>query len=144
MASSQACPLCQGIYGQVRSALQLLLVDFAWVSLSPPRGSDHICNQVLAFLVLAMYACVHVHPCQSVNTNLSRSEGFPGGTSGKDPTCLCRRCKRCGFNPWVGKSPWRRALQLTPVFLPRESHGQRSLGGCSPWGCKELDTTEAI
>ena len=48
--------------------------------------------------------------------------GFPDGTGGKKPTCQCRRCKRLGFNPWVGKIPWRRAWQLTPVFLPGESH----------------------
>ena len=53
--------------------------------------------------------------------------GFPGGASGKEPTCQCRRHKRCGFNPWVGKIPWRRAWQLTPVFLPGESHGQKML-----------------
>ena len=47
------------------------------------------------------------------------------------------------FDPWVGKIPWRRAWQPTPVSLPRESHGQRSLVGYSPWGRKELDTTEA-
>ena len=69
--------------------------------------------------------------------------GFPGGTSGKDLTCQCRRHKRCRFNPWVGKIPWRRAWQPTPGFLPGESHGQRSLAGYSPLGCKELDTTEA-
>ena len=52
--------------------------------------------------------------------------GFPGGTSGNEPTCQCRRRKRRGFSPWVGKIPWRRAWQPTPVFLPGESHGQRS------------------
>ena len=52
--------------------------------------------------------------------------------SGNEPTRQCRRHKRCGFNPWVGKIPWRRAWQPTPVFLPGESHGQRSLVGCSP------------
>ena len=51
---------------------------------------------------------------------------------------------RPGFNPWVVKIPWRRAWQSTPVFLPGESHGQRSLEGCSPWGCKETDTTELV
>jgi len=51
--------------------------------------------------------------------------------------------KRLGFNPWVGKIPWRRAWQPTPVFLHGESHGQRSLVGYRPWGCKELDMTEA-
>ena len=50
--------------------------------------------------------------------------------------------KRCEFNPWVRKMLWRRAQQPTPVFLPRESHGQRSLAGYSPWGGKESDTTE--
>ena len=69
--------------------------------------------------------------------------GFSGGASSKEPACQCRRHKRCGFNPWVRKIPWRRAWQLTPVFLLRESHGQRSLAGYSTWGRKESDTTEA-
>ena len=46
------------------------------------------------------------------------------------------------FNPWVGKIPWRRERQPTPVFLPGEFHGQRSLVGYSPWGHKESDTTQ--
>ena len=56
-------------------------------------------------------------------------EGFPGGASGKESTCQCRTHKRCGFDPWVGKIPWRRAWQPTPVFLAGEFHGQRSLVG---------------
>ena len=44
----------------------------------------------------------------------------------------CRRCKRCGFNPWVRKIPWRRAWQPTPIFLPGESLGQRSLVNHGP------------
>ena len=55
--------------------------------------------------------------------------GFPGGANGKEPACQCKRCKRCRFDPWVGKIPWRRAWQPTLVFLPGESHGQRSLVG---------------
>ena len=50
--------------------------------------------------------------------------------------------RRHGFDPWVGKIPWRRAWQPTAVFLPGESHRQRSLAGYSPWGHKELDMTE--
>ena len=46
-------------------------------------------------------------------------------------------------DPWLGKIPWRRAWQPTPVFSPGESHGQRSLAGYSSWGCEELDTTAA-
>ena len=57
--------------------------------------------------------------------------GFPGGTSGKEPTCQRRRHKRCGFDRWVGKIPWRRTWQPTLVFLSGESHGQRSLTGYS-------------
>ena len=68
--------------------------------------------------------------------------GFPDGARGKEPACECRRHKRFGFDPWIRKIPWRRAWQPTPVFLPGESNGQRSLAGYSPWGCKELDTTE--
>ena len=53
------------------------------------------------------------------------------------------QCGRPGFSPWVGKISWRRKWLPPPVFLPGESHGQRSLTGYSPWGCKESDTTEA-
>ena len=67
---------------------------------------------------------------------------FPGGTSGKEPACQCRRHKRRGFNPWVGKIPQRRKWQPTPIFLPGKFHGQRSLVGYSPWGHKESGTTE--
>ena len=51
---------------------------------------------------------------------------------GKEPACQCRRCKRLQFDPWAGKIPWRIKQQPTPVFLPGESHGQRSLVGYSP------------
>ena len=43
---------------------------------------------------------------------------------------------------WVREIPWRRECQPTPVSLPGEFHGQRSLVGYSPWGCKESDMTE--
>ena len=46
-----------------------------------------------------------------------------------------------GFGPWVGKIPWRRKRQPTPVFLSGKSHGQRSLAGCSPGDHKESDLT---
>ena len=49
-----------------------------------------------------------------------------------------------GCDPWVGKIPWRRKWQPTPVFLPGKSHGQRSLAGYSPWTLKESDTTEKL
>ena len=67
---------------------------------------------------------------------ISCSIHFPDGASGKEPACQCKRYKRHEFDPWVGKSPWRRAWQPTPVFLPRESHGQNS------WRHEELGTTK--
>jgi len=54
--------------------------------------------------------------------------GFPGGSDGKDFSAM--------QDPWIGKSLWRRKRQPTPVILPGEFHGQRSLAGYSPWGCK--------
>ena len=58
----------------------------------------------------------------------------------------CRICLHCGnwVLSWVGKIPWRRTRQPTPVFLPGESHGQRSLAGYSLWGCKESDMTQQL
>ena len=49
----------------------------------------------------------------------------------KEPACQCRRYKRCEYNPWIWTIPWRRTWQHIPVFLPGESHGQRSLAGYS-------------
>ena len=60
--------------------------------------------------------------------------GFPGGLTGKR---ICLQCGRSGFDPWVGKIPWRKEWLSTPVFWPGEFHGLYS-----PCGCKELDTTE--
>ena len=56
----------------------------------------------------------------------------------------CRRRRRLGFSPWVGKILWRRKWKPTPVLLPGESHGGRSLVGYSPWGHKESDMTERL
>ena len=55
--------------------------------------------------------------------------------SDKESACQCRRRR---FNPWVGKIPWRREWQLTPVSLLEKSYGQRSLAGYSPWGGKRV------
>ena len=52
--------------------------------------------------------------------------------------------KRPRFDLWIKKTPWRKEWQPTPVFLPEESHGQRSLAGYSPRGRKESDTTEQL
>ena len=67
---------------------------------------------------------------------------FPSGIRGKESAHQCRKRKRHEFDPWVKKIPWRRKQQPTPIFLPEESHGQRSLVGYSLWGHKESDVTE--
>ena len=69
-------------------------------------------------------------------------EGFPDGTSGKEPACQWRKRKRHGFKSLGREDPRRRKWQPTPIVLPGESHGQRSLVGYSPQSCKESDTTE--
>ena len=74
-----------------------------------------------------------------ISQTLYEVPGLPWWLSGKEAACQCRRL---AFNPWVGKIPWRRAWQPTPVFLPGESQGQRSLADWGPWGRKELDTTK--
>ena len=68
--------------------------------------------------------------------------GLPRWLSGRESTCQCRRCQRHGFYPWIGKIHWSKKWQPTPVFLPGEFHGQKSLADCSPWGLKESDSTE--
>ena len=60
---------------------------------------------------------------------------------GKESACQCGSHRRPGFNSSVRKIPWRRKWQPTPVFLPGESHGQRSLVGYSSRGCREKDVT---
>ena len=60
-------------------------------------------------------------------------KGLPRWLSGKESACQCRRCE---FDPWVRKIPWRTKWQPTPVFLPGESQGQRSLVGYSQQGLK--------
>ena len=75
--------------------------------------------------------CLHNHVNILNPTELYRRAWW---LSGKESACLCRRR---AYHPWVGKIPWRGKWQTTPVFLPGKSHGQRSLEGYSPWGCKK-------
>ena len=77
----------------------------------------------------------HLHCFASIYQIL----GLRWWLGGKEPTCQCRRC---GFELWVEKIPGRRKWQPTPVSLTGESHGQKSLVGYSPWGCKESGMTE--
>ena len=69
---------------------------------------------------------------------------FPRWCSDKESTCQGRRHERGGFDPWVGKIPWRRKWQPTPAFLPGAFHGQRSLEGYSPRGFKRVGQDQYV
>ena len=69
------------------------------------------------------------------------NRGFPGCSDGKESAC---NSGDPGSIHRSGRFPWRRKWQLTPVFLPGEFHGQRSLAGYSPWGRRELDMTKLL
>ena len=73
-------------------------------------------------------------PWANVRVQLWVLQVFPGGSAIKEPACNAGDPGSPGS--WVRKIPWRREWQHTPVFLPGKSHGQRSLVGCSPWGCR--------
>ena len=146
----------------------LLGVLFCWWQFHPPRRGSNwdgkggwvwiwevtcskeqqwtSCHQIHCFVSLSLTSLIFLYylaPSQRLWTlHLLFFHCCPGGTSGKEPACQYRRL-RCEFDPWFRKIPWRRKWQPTPVTLPGESHGQRSRVGYSPWGCTELDMTQA-
>ena len=77
---------------------------------------------------LLYFVCVIIIRNQYIDPNCNG--GLPWWLSNKESTCQFR------FHPWVGKIPWRRKWQPTPIFLPGKSHGQRGLVDYSPWGPK--------
>jgi len=81
---------------------------------------------------------IHTHTYTHIEREL------PRWLSGKESACQHRRCRRPGFDPSVGKMSWRRKWQPTPIFLPGESHGWRSLGGATVHRVAELDMTEQL
>ena len=91
--------------------------------------------------IIALTRRTFVDKVMSLLFNMLSRLDFPGGSDGK---AFCLQCRRPGFNPCFRKIPWRRNWQPTPVFLPGKSHGWKSLVGYSPWGRKELDTTERL
>ena len=98
---------------------------------------------------LSVYLCVYTNIHISLSTLIAskfsvrfrKDLGLPRWLRCKESASKCRRP---GFSPWVGKIPWRREWQPTPVFLPGEFHRQRNLVGYIPWGSKESDTTEQL
>ena len=102
-----------------------------------PRICTKCSILVNSFYLLNEYSCSSAY-----FSNIHQIPIILGGASGKEPICQCRRPRRRGFSPWVEKIPWRRKWQLTPGFLSGQSHGQRSLVGYRPRGCKESGMTK--
>ena len=112
----------------------------------PASSSQHLGSYSSSLYIRGQQSSEGLALLLKVGTRQSRDlspgqlmSGFPGDPRGKEPACQCRRHRRLGFDPWVGKIPWRRKWQSTPAFLPGESHGRRSLVGHR---LTESDTTE--
>ena len=98
-------------------------------------GTSYKWNQTVFVCTYCILECIF-------SVNLIYIPDFPGSTVVKNLPASAGRCKRHGFDPGVGKISWRRKWQHTLVFLPGKFSGQRSLVGYSPWGHRELDTSE--
>ena len=89
---------------------------------SPPGSSIHGIFQARVLEWVAIAFCIRKSYC-SLNSiqqigSLMQALGFPGGASGKESVCQCRKLRKQGFDPWVKKVPWRRKWQPNPVLLP--------------------------
>ena len=91
-------------------------------------NSDNINKSILIFKLQSSayihFCCYSWYQSKKLSKVLKIVGGFPGGATGNECAYQGRRCKRCGFDPLVGKIPWRRARRPTPVFSPGESHGR--------------------
>ena len=96
-----------------------------WVTMTSSTQGLNLCLYVSCFASLFFTT---ESPGKPNSIYICYESGFPGGSSGKEPACQCRRRKRLSFNPWVGKIPWRKALQPTPAFLPGEYPWTEELG----------------
>ena len=89
-------------------------------------------------ILVCAFVCMHVFPA-ILGTPKGENQDFPTAQIVK----ILPAMQDTRFDPWVRKIPWRTEWLPTPVFLPGEPNGQRSLMGYSPWGRTESDTTEA-
>ena len=87
-----------------------------------------MCTYVhIRIYIVCVYTYVHIH---------IYTHRLPRWHSGEEYSCQCGRCKKHTVDPWVGKTPWSMKWQPASVFLPGKFHGQRSLEGYHPWGCR--------
>ena len=121
----------------------IFLISFLDCLLQVYRNTADFCVLILYLsTLLNSLTSTNSYSVDYLNSLYVRShQGLPQQLTGKEPAYECRRP---GFNPQVGKIPWRRKWQLTAVVLPGKSHGQRSLAGYSPCGHKESNMTERL
>ena len=114
-------------------------------------GQSHICPQSQLFSLTINMVIMYIPPRLTVKGKVDpkcHECGPPVGLSrwlsGKEPACQGRRCRRLGFNPWVRKIPPEEEMATHSSILAWRISWTEEPGGLhSPWGCKELDTTEA-
>ena len=104
-------------------------------------GSSKILKIELPYNPAVLLLAIYIKENKKTNSERSMHPDVPWWHSGYS---VCLLCGRPWLDPWVGKLPWRRKWQPTPVLLPGKFHGRRSLVGYSPWDCKELHTTEQL
>ena len=115
---------CAAIHGVAKSRTRLS----DWTEL---KGSIYI--SVYEYIYVHVYIYIYIYACICIYIYIERErEASQVVLVANNPPANAGRHKRPGFGPWVGKIPWRRKWQPIPVFLPGESHGQKSLAGCSP------------
>ena len=148
-------PLYFFVHGILQARILEWIAIFSFRGSSPPRDQTRVsCIAGRFFIIWTTRAsqfsgflvhlnCHHQYPFPKHFYLPKYKLGiFLGGASCEEPACQCKSHKRYGFSPWVRKVPWRRKWQPTSVFLPGESHGQRSLAATVP-GVSESDTAEA-
>ena len=117
---------------------------FIFVFGSSVSGTHVFMAAIFYFPLTLICICIFVYECVCIiYIYMCVYMGFPHSSAVKSPPPP-RQCRRCGFNPWVGKIPWRRKWQPTPVFLPGKSHGQRRLAGYGLWGSQKSGMTEQL
>ena len=129
-----------GAKGELHLVPHLPMAKWVMLVLSVPPCSSGILMEEQAAAGHMTLSCRPLS--QALLPLTSADTGFPGGSGGKEPSCQCRRHKRCGFDLWVGKNP-REGHSNPPQYSRLENAMDCSLVGYSPWGCKELDMTEA-
>ena len=138
------CKTIKFLKDNIGENLDDLEFDYGFLNAMPEAQSMKGIIDKLDFIKTTNFHSAKVSGVKVIRRQVTDSEqilakdipdkGFPGGASGKEPTCQCRRQKRCWFDSWVGKIPWRSAWQPTPVFLTGESPRTEEPGGLQSTG----------